>query len=236
MRRNYLFGMRQAARQAKALQIPEIGAIEFGVAGGRGLLQMEQVAESLQAETGVRFRLYGFDLETGLPPSDDYRDLPYVWRAGFFKMDRAKLEPQLKRATLIIGNVGETVLTFIERYSPPVIGFVSFDLDLYTSTKLALNLFNSAASHFLPRTFCYFDDIVGDLDEIHCEWVGELLAIREFNDAHAARKIAKINGLSWKFGAPTEWHDHSFVFHLFDHPAYKQYINERTDWQLPLPE
>lgn len=236
MRRNYLFGMRQAARQAKALQIPEIAAIEFGVAGGKGLLGMEQVAESLQAETGVRFRLYGFDLETGLPPSDDYRDLPYVWRAGFFTMDRAKLEPQLKRATLIIGNVGETVLTFIERYSPPVIGFVSFDLDLYTSTKSALDLFNSAASHFLPRTFCHFDDVGSDLDTINCEWVGELLAIREFNDAHAARKIAKINGLCWNFGGPKEWHDHTFVFHLFDHPTYTQYINERTDWQLPLPE
>ena len=227
MREQYLFGMRQAASQANALQIREIAAIEFGVADGQGLLDMEQIAEVLQAETGVRFTLYGFDLETGLPPSDDYRDLPYCWRPGLFKMNRAELEPQLKRSTLIIGDVGETVPTFIERYSPPVIGFIAFDLDLYSSTKRALNLFNLAASHFLPRTFCYFDDIVGDFVEIHCEWVGELLAIREFNDAHAARKIAKIHGLSYKLGSFAHWHEETFVFHLFDHPAYNQYIQTR---------
>jgi hypothetical protein len=37
-----------------------------------------------------------------------------------------------------------------------------------------------AKACFGPRVYCYLDDIIGDDWGIHCEYVGELLAIKEF--------------------------------------------------------
>jgi hypothetical protein len=200
--------MLEAARLAKALGLSEISAIEFGVAGGNGLIEMEKIADIIERESGVKFHIFGFDLESGLPESSDYRDMPYTWKPGFFKMDRKKLESRLSRARLVIGDVKETVATFFKIYTPPPIGFISFDLDLYSSTKKAFALFEDEnMKNFMPRTYCYFDDIIGDHNEVHCRYVGELLAIDEFNEGHEFRKLCKINGLSYKLGGGKAWHD-----------------------------
>ena len=69
--------MYNAAILAKQLGYSKISAIEFGVAGGKGLIIIEKHAQEIFDEIGIEFEIYGFDLEKGMPPSDDYRDLLY---------------------------------------------------------------------------------------------------------------------------------------------------------------
>ena len=57
---------------------------------------------------------------------------------------------------------------------------MSFDVDYYSSTVDLLRIFDAHEEFLLPRVYCYLDDIIGDDWEIHCEYVGELLAIKEF--------------------------------------------------------
>ena len=182
----YAYCLNHASIQARRLGLERISAIEFGVAGGNGLVAMETIVAALAMEHGVAIDVYGFDTGVGLPPSADPRDLPYAWRRGFYRMDRPALEARLRSARLVIGDVRETVPDFLATAAGVApIGFVSFDLDYYSSTVDALRLFDDAPSATrLPRTFCYFDDIIGKDDELHCEHVGELLAIAEFNRRH----------------------------------------------------
>ena len=223
-RPQYAYGLIRAARQASALGIPRICAIEFGVAAGHGLLLIEKYARLVRRLTGVEIDVVGFDLETGLPAPADYRDMPYIWKKDFFKMDREALERRLDRSTrLLIGDVSDTVPEFLGGGHAPV-GFVVFDMDFYSSTVDALLLFESDEERFLPRVFCYFDDIIGPDDELMNEYVGELLAIREFNQEHEAMKIAMINGLRHKRVFPAAWNEMVHVLHRFEHPLYNQYI------------
>ena len=236
MRDYYLFGMGEAVRNASRLGLQEISVIEFGVAGGAGLLSMEEIADKLESEHNVKIQIYGFDSGAGLPSPLDYRDLPYTWRPGFFAMDRDALQRRLRRATLVIGDVADTAKTFFQTYRPAPIGFVAFDLDFYSSTKAAFEIFEwPPFDAFLPRIYCYVDDTVGDLDEVHCEFVGALLAIKEFNAGHADRKIAQINGLRYKLdGANVRWHEQIYVCHMFSHSLYAKYIRTAGDWQMPI--
>ena len=64
---------------------------------------------------------------------------------------------------------------------------------LLTSTKEAFTLFERASEDFLARVYSYFDDIMWPEHALHNEWVGELCAIREFNEEHAHRKICPIH-------------------------------------------
>lgn len=221
----YAFGIYHAAKLAKALRIKEISCIEFGVAEGKGILFMENIAREVSLELGIGIQIYGFDLATGLPEIRDYRDLPYIWKSGFYKMDYEQLKKRLRAAKLIIGDVGDTVKTFWEKYNPAPIGFISFDLDLYSSTIEAFKLF-STQCEILPRVICYFDDIL-DAPEATAmcnEWTGELLAIKEFNEAHRAMKLAKINGLHEKRYVRAAWSSCIYVLHSFEHPRYNDFI------------
>ena len=228
----YQFCMTQAARQATALGIPVLIAIEFGVAGGRGLLAMEKFATETEAKFPVQWRIYGFDTGTGMPPPRDYRDLPYAWKAGWYAMDQAKLRERLTRAKLVIGPIDETLSLFVVRDGINYLGFVAFDLDYFSSTLSAMEIFRYNIQ-FLPRTFCYFDDVVGNNDELHCDYVGELAAIRQFNEG--GRKICPINGLTAKLGGKAElWHEGVRVLHIFDHPLYCTHIRGPSDTQLGI--
>ena len=64
---------------------------------------------------------------------------------------------------------------------------MSFDLDLYSSTRDALALFTVPPTRLLPVVVSYFDDVLGGLRRIGSlfrnEACGQLLAIREFNAA-----------------------------------------------------
>jgi hypothetical protein len=68
--------------------------------------------------------------------------------------------------------------------------------------------------------FCYFDDIIYPAHACHNEFVGELLAIKEFNAAHEHRKIAPIHLLRHMRLIPAPWNEQMYVMHDFGHPLY----------------
>jgi hypothetical protein len=222
-----------AATLARKLGHPRVSAIEFGVAGGNGLVALERHAEAVRAETGVEVAIFGFGTGRGMPPPRDYRDMPYMWQAGYFEMDEGALRARLRSARLILGDVAETLPGFAAREGPPPIGFIAFDLDYYSSTVEALRILEGDHRHLLPRVACYVDDTVGDLDLAYHEFAGELLAVKEFNAAHERIKVAPVNGFRfWGRRVPRSWHEQVFVAHLFDHPDYGRPISELT--QIPL--
>lgn len=221
-RSQYGFGLLQAGRLAARLGIRRISAIEFGVAGGNGLLALEDHAQLVNRETDVAIDVYGFDNGTGLPPPTDYRDMPYAWEQGFYEMDVDKLKGRLRSAKLLIGDVRDTVQSFAES-SPAPVGFISFDLDYYSSTMAALRVLDLPLERLLPRVFCYFDDVAGGAVPCYNEFTGELLAINEFNQSHPDRKLARIAGLRHNFRTlPALWHEQIYVAHLFKHPDYNK--------------
>ena len=194
-RPHYLLGIFEAAKQAKKQGVPEISVIEFGVAGGNGLVAMQEEAASVEQATGIRIQVFGFDSGgSGLPQLiGDYRDHPDAWQAGDFAMDEPQLRRRLMpRTTLILGNVRDTVPSFFLTAQRPPIGFVSFDLDLYSSTSDALKIFTVPGSRMLWNTPLYFDDINFVFNH---RWAGEFLAISEFNDANDDIKIDRWYGV-----------------------------------------
>jgi hypothetical protein len=217
-RPHYAYGIHCAALQARGLGLPAISAIEFGVAGGRGLVAMQSIAGQIAADTGVAIRVFGFDSGQGMPPPTDYRDLPYVWQGGWYKMEPEKVRARLQGTELILGDVAETVSAWVRRADVPPVGFAAFDLDYYSSTKQAFGIF--AAQRHLPRTYCYFDDIMWPEHACHNEFIGELCAIREFNEEHAHRKICPIHLLGHMRPHPAAWNDHMYVMHDFQHELY----------------
>jgi hypothetical protein len=232
-RAHYGHCMLQSAMLARKLGHSRISSIEFGVAGGAGLVAMERHAEAVHAETGVEVVVFGFDTGKGMPAPQDYRDMPYLWQAGYFAMDVPKLRARLKSARLVLGDVTETLRHFAEQENPPPIGFIAFDLDYYSSTAAALKIFETDHRYLLPRVACYVDDMVGDIDWAYNEFTGELLAIKEFNANHESIKIAPVSGLRFSGRRiPQMWHEQIFVAHLFTHPEYGKPIAELT--QIPL--
>ena len=94
-RPHFAYGMYHGADQARALGLDAISVLEFGVAGGNGLVAMEELAGQITAELGVRIEIYGFDTGAGMPAPQDYRDMAYVWQPGAFEMDVPALEARL---------------------------------------------------------------------------------------------------------------------------------------------
>ena len=160
-RPEYAFGVKQAIYLASKLKHSKVGVTEFGVASGDGLLALERYAAELGARAGIEVEVYGFDFGQGLPAPLDYRDLGYVWKRGAYQMDVDKLKKRLKSAKLLLGDVRETVVEFLRSEHAPI-GFISFDLDYYSSTTAAFQLFTGEDHALLPRVICYFDDIVSD--------------------------------------------------------------------------
>lgn len=192
-RPNYLEGILAAADQAKRQGIKAISAYEFGVAGGNGLLAMSEMAELVQKETGVTVRVYGFDAGSGLPEVvGDYRDHPDQWQPGDYPMNESELRKRMKpNTTLIIGQISRTLPEHIPTIAEPI-GFVSVDVDLYSSARDVLRMFNLPGRRMLRRVFMYFDDI--DFVFNH-KFAGELLAIDEFNAASDNVKIDRWHGI-----------------------------------------
>jgi hypothetical protein len=219
---NYVWGTIQGAGLAQILGIRQISVIEFGVAGGNGLIALQDIAVRVEEILGVEISVYGFDTGSGLPKPTDYRDLPNLFSEGLYPMVVEKLRPKLNKAHLILGRVENTIVDFINS-KPPPIAFVSFDLDLYTSTRDAFALFEADQDLLLPRVHCYFDDIFGST---YSEFTGELLAIAEFNAGHKMRKISKINGLTYLLPPRLphqRWPEKFYLAHIFDHQLYGHY-------------
>lgn len=229
----YGYPLLHAAWVARKLGHTRIAAIEFGVAGGNGLVALERHAELVKKETGVDISVYGFDTGKGMPQPQDIRDMPYLWQSGYFAMDQAKLRSRLRSAKLELGRVEETVARFFEKENPPPIGFISFDLDYYSSTVAALKILEKDHKHYLPRVVCYFDDLAGGILDAYNEFSGEILAIKEFNDAHADIKISRVRGLSHQTGiTPAQWHEKIYVAHRFGDPDYCKPISDTSELAL----
>jgi hypothetical protein len=218
-RPQYLWPLLLAGRIAKALDIPRIAALEFGVAGGNGLLALEAASSAATDLTGVDVEIFGFDTGTGMPEPVDHRDVPWVIEPGYFEMDEQALRARLTTAELVLGPVAETVPEWTHSSHPPI-GFISFDLDYYSSTMHAFGVLEGTPERMLPRVPCYFDDLFG---YGWSDFNGERAAIADFNMAHDQRKIGKIHGLRYEL-PPSEftlaWHDKLYLIHVFDHPEY----------------
>jgi hypothetical protein len=231
-RPQYAFCVFHAALLAKRLGYRRISAIEFGVAGGNGLLALEYHAREVSRCLGVDVEVYGFDTGSGLPRPSDYRDMPYIWCKAFFEMNVQQLKSRLTLAKLVLGDVAATVPTFIERFNPAPIGAVMIDVDYYSSTVAALKLFEIGDNSLLPRIYCYFDDVIFDPISAFNDYTGERLAIREFNDSNIDRKIA----LPYINGYIDEWIQQIWVFHSFTHSRYNDFVRADEASQLPLSE
>jgi hypothetical protein len=215
----YLYGLLAAARTARAAGIDQFTAIEFGVAGGNGLVAMEQHAASVEQLWSVSIHVVGFDTSSGLPRGTHPFDCPFAFRGGEFTMDAEKLRARLHRAELRLGDITETGRTFAAASFPPV-GFVSNDLDLYTSTRDSFVLFDLPPERFLPRVTMYFDDLMG---YPYTTITGEWAAIEESNSIRKNRQLGHIYGLEHHIGRTyrfAAWPRAFFVMHVFDHPAY----------------
>jgi hypothetical protein len=231
-RPNYAHLVYNAAVLAARLGEPRVSILEFGVAGGSGLVMLEYHAEEVEKIVPVKIEVYGFDTGEGLPDPKDYRDLPYVWKPGFFKMDVPALKARLRRSQLVLGNVSDTVPTFFDQYDPAPIGAVCHDMDFYSSTAVALQIFDGDEKRMLPRILCYFDDTIGDQEALYGDWTGQRLAIAEFNESHTNSKISPAFYLRAMPLSPV-WHHQIWTAHLFSHSKYNQFISSE-DQQLPL--
>ena len=207
----------ETTQTAISLGLKRISIIEFGVANGNGLLSIEKYCKKLSRKYNIEYEIFGFDLgdSSGLKPSKNPKDLPYYWGEGQFKMNYETLKSKLRGSKLIIGDVSETVKTFIEKFKPAPIGAVFFDLDYYTSTINALEIFKTSEDFLLPRIICYFDDLQPNVNNFN----GELAAINEFNNNNKEMKIAKDYGSSvnYHYGP---WEEDVFIFHKFNHKNY----------------
>ncbi|MGE4351855.1 MAG: hypothetical protein AB7E52_06670 [Bdellovibrionales bacterium] len=189
-RTTYSLPLALGIREALQCGYDKLSVIEFGVAAGAGLLDLCKAAHYFRDTFGMDIRVYGFDTGSGLPELHGYRDHPELWHQGKYAMEdpdrlRAKLPPF---AELIIGDIGETLVPFQEKLEEHPLAFVSVDVDFYSSAVKTLPVFTGPADHYLPAVPIYFDDIL-QLFMYH-PWAGESLAVSEFNEAQAMRKIA----------------------------------------------
>jgi hypothetical protein len=219
-RPNYTYGMLRAADVARFFGKSEVTVCEFGVATGMGLTNMTEVAELIQAETGVRFRIVGFDTGAGLPPPEGFKDHPEMWSGGDFPMgDPAQLRARLGgKAELILGDIKDTIGAFTATLKPDCpLGFVSIDVDIYSGTVAALRGLEGPAEHYLPAISFYLDDVGSYFNNSVC---GELGAVNEHNQAHPMRPIDPDRSLpGQRFETHAWWYRHMYVCHVLDHPA-----------------
>ncbi len=223
-RPHYRYCVYHGAWLAHQLGHKRISVLEFGVAGGNGLANLEVHAAKIAKIFGIEIEIYGFDTGEGLPEPVDYRDLPYHWKKGFYAMDQARLKSRLKYAKLVLGDIGATTRHFAETSRPAPIAAILFDLDFYSSTKASFGVFDLPKEYYLPRIFCYFDDILGGHVELYNNYTGVRLAISEFNQSHQDKKLDKAHYLLAR-RVQNRWHRQIYIFHDFSHPAYNAFIS-----------
>lgn len=222
----YAWGLLTAADLAKWFGYCRISVIEFGVADGGGLLELCRLTQLVSEETRVSIDVIGFDNGLGLPPPSDFRDHPEIWARGDFAMAserdlRARLPSNCQ---LIMGDIGDTVSNFIVGHSVEApIAFCSFDVDLYSSTRSALDIYSGSADHYLPVGVAYFDDTIGSATSFGSlcrnKKAGQLLALDEFNVHNNARVIDNIRALKYRRPLSNEqWMDQVYGVHVLDSP------------------
>ncbi len=228
----YAVNILAAAKLAREKGYDKISVIEFGVAGGTGLRHCELFAKEAEKLSGVGIEVYGFDSGQGLFAPRDHRDMPHHWAGGEYKMQMDKLQDSLLFAKLIIGDICETTKTFLADYNPAPIGVMLVDVDQYTPTVAILDMLLAKDENFLPLVFMYFDDI-WSADE----FLGETLAVKEFNQRSQNAKISPEN-LAYNPLFPAEtgvirWASKLKICHRFTHEKFaKTKINKKEE--LPI--
>jgi hypothetical protein len=235
LRQQHAYSILACADIARAMGIREVTLIEFGVAAGAGILNICKLAEAVSQETGVQFRVFGFDTGKGMPAPRSYRDHPELYQEGDFPMKYDALQRALPgNAKLVIGELKDTVAPFIQSVSVAApIGFVSIDVDYYSSTREALAILDGTAEQYLPRTLIYLDDLE---HPSHNSWCGERLAVNEFNQRHDMRKIEQHAFLrGYRLFRNARWIDHMFTLHVLDHPSRTTLKQNRQSTVLTNP-
>lgn len=192
-RPHYALGLYYAATQAKSLGFKKLQVLEFGCHNFEGLIDLENHITDIRSFIKIEFEVYGFTLKEGLPhyPTENFNRY-YRWSPKEYALSNSKNLKKLKISKVIFGDVKKTLSKYISKrkFDHNPIGFIIFDLDLYTSTKHALKILKMNDDCYLPRLINYFDDnSFSSIDE------GELRAINEFNKKNK-RKISIIYELA----------------------------------------
>ena len=220
----------QSCLEAKKLGYNEVSILELGVAGGNGIISLENYKKKIEKFLNIKITIYGFDNMEGLPEPESYKDLPFLWQKGFFTVDKNLLEKKIN-SQIIYGDIANTVDEFVT-LSPKNILAIFFDLDYYSSTKKFLKQIKKLQPFLCPRIYCYFDDVF-DVNYGVCEFNGELLAIKEFNEENKEIKIANTldNIIDFKFPLAKNM---LWVMHNFGHQNYNKFIGSNNINSLSL--
>jgi hypothetical protein len=255
----YSFGLASACQEAKALGLKRVSALEFGVAGGKGLLALARAARHCQKEFGIQVDVLGFDSGLGMPEDQGFQDAPYLWGKGDFRMNLEVLRDALPKSTnVILGDVSDSVQLYLSSLHKVN------DTEVNNGSPLPSNLEdypNSAPTMLkkeeifdakVPIAFVAFDldyysstkSALRIFDGATClprVWTyfddldyisretGEWLAIEEFNSEHNGHYISEV-GLS--LPSWVNWAHRIRVVHRYGHPLYNKPLF--TDQQLPL--
>jgi len=215
-RQPYAFGLNEAFRRVKKGKIRKILILEFGVASGAGLFNLHFIANRLSKIYNLDYEVIGFDTGKGMPPPTDYKDHPEKYNENDFPPLNLSQNNLPKKTKIFYGDIKDTVhLIKNELGENNAIGFISIDVDYYSSTISCLESLKFESSSYLPSTIMYFDD-VNNPD--HNEFCGQLLAIRDFNKANQNRKISKMTQLrNWRYFKNALWLDQMYFLHVLDH-------------------
>jgi hypothetical protein len=214
----YATGLRIACNYASLARAKAFSAIEFGVAGGNGLVELSTYAEKLSQITGLDINVVGFDAGSGLPDSADYRDAPWLWKSGDFPSNLDKLRREIPETTeLVVGRIEETFPRWLRESSRSPIGFVAMDVDYFSSAQAVLNVLAAVDTRFLlPFISFYFDDTLRYLVP---RPTGEFAAVAEFNASTVQRKFDRNDWVAEDrpFGERL-WLKRMYSLCCFDHP------------------
>jgi len=132
-------------------------------------------------------------------------------------MDVQALESRLPPyARLVIGDIAETIPSFLADKTLSPLGYIAMDVDYYWSAVEALGILDGPSELYLPIVNLYLDDCQSDYHNPSC---GEMLACGEFNDAREFRKIHPFTSLREKrLFKNASWIPKVYAIHVLDHP------------------
>ena len=232
-RPHYALGALFAAHQAKYFNHKSFTLIEFGCWNNEGLIDLDHWCNEIKILLGINYKIYGFDSGKGLPSSKNKFDVKYKWSNSDYKSSNSYNLKKFKNIKLILGDVKKTLPMFLKtsnENSP--IGFISFDMDYYSSTTNAFKILKSNSKNFIARPILYFDDFV-----LTSNFEGEYLAINDFNKLNRAKispigELAEQLSIKWKkwiflakrFRVFTNF-KHKFYSERYENIIYKEIIN-----------